>query len=338
VALTSRFLFDFESNLVNLIEESYVGLSANLWWTNVARTRTTKTRKEIFSWLLSTAQIHEEGAEAGGILRYGESFMVQLSAVPKFASAAFRIGKNELEDLDANGIEAASQWARDIGAYMAYWPQKKVTHLLKNGHTASAYPTYDDLALFSGSHLLNPKNANVGTYSNLYTSVDISTAVSAETALQNLTTVFSNVMSIKQANGEDPRNLKPKGILCGPKLFPRVAQLTNAKFLAQAAGSAAGTADVEALIAALGFGQPIMAPELAGFESDTTYFVLIEDLKASQLGPAVYVEREPFSMITYTGQDGRNADLGRGRELEWQVQGRNTIIAGHPYLIAKCTA
>jgi hypothetical protein len=101
--------------------------------------------------------------------------------------------------------------------------------------------------------------------------------------------------------------------------------------LAQAAGSAAGSGDVEALIKALGFATPIMADELAGFESDTTFYVGCEQMAASQLGAVIYTEREPFAINYYGTVD--QAVLGRAQELEWQCHGRNVVSSGHPYLL-----
>jgi len=142
-------------------------------------------------------------------------------------------------------------------------------------------------------------------------------------------------------NGDDPRMLRPSGILCSPKLFPRAVQLSNAKYIAQAAVTGGGGADVEALIGALGYGQPIMASELAGFESDTTYFVICEQVTSSQLGGIVYLQREAFSTRYYTGRGGGNgvdAILDRLDELEWHNSGRNVTAPGHPYAVFKCKA
>ena len=160
--------------------------------------------------------------------------------------------------------------------------------------------------------------------------------MTTDVALANMSKVFSLIATIKQANGEDPRYLRPKAILCSPKLFPRVVQLTSAKFIAQAAAAGGGGADVEALIRALGYGTPIMVDELAGFESDTTWFVVAEQLAASELGGIVYLEREPFSINQYGVMT--DAELSRSQTLEWHCHGRNGIAPGHPFLIFKVKA
>ena len=134
-----------------------------------------------------------------------------------------------------------------IGAYMAYWPQKQTAYALMNGHTASLFSAYDGKALFATDHFVNALDASAGSYSNYLSggSYDVSEAVSADAALAVLGVVRNAIASIKMANGEDPRFLVPKSIICGSKLLPRLSQLTNAKFLAQAATSGGGSGDVE---------------------------------------------------------------------------------------------
>lgn len=158
--------------------------------------------------------------------------------------------------------------------------------------------------------------------------------MTADVALANLGKIFGYIASIKMPNGVDPRGLEPSTIICPPRMYPRVLQLTNAKVIAQAAATGGGGADVEALITGLGYGQPKMAAELAGFENDTTFFVVAKQKQQSALGAIVYQEREPFQMASYGPMDQR--ELGRMQSFEWQVHGRNATAAGHPYLIFKC--
>ena len=118
----------------------------------------------------------------------------------------------------------------------------------------------------------------------------------------------------------------------------RLAQLTNAKFIAQAASSGGGSGDVEALIASFGFVEPVIADELAGWENDTTWFLACEEITSDQLGAFLYIDREPFKINYYTGAGGGtgvDANLGRMNELEWQCQGRNGTGYGHPFLMFK---
>jgi Mu-like prophage major head subunit gpT len=342
-ALTPSFLMDLETRMQIITEREYERLNANLWWQQVAKMRPSTGLRDIILWLLSTAQIADQGK--GGNMRFEDIVSRYTTVENKFSGAGLKLSRAQLEDTDGGGVDLAAQWSADIGAYMSYWPQKQTAYFLKNAHTASLFSSYDEVAYFSGSHPYNPFNTGAGTFANLLTGAasgtfpgacPIDDATDLDDALVNLGKVFAYICSLKMPNGEDPRMLRPKWIFCSPRMFPRVVQLTSAKFLAQVAGSGAGSADVEAVIKALGFAQPIQCDELAGFESDTTYFVACETLAASQLGAVMYVQREPYRINYYGTAD--QAQLNRSQELEWHCLGRNVIAPGHPFLLFKVKA
>jgi len=338
---------DLESRMQIIAEREYNRLGSNLWWQNITKVKPSTGRREIIMWLLSTAMIKPEGS--GGNIAFDEIVSKYTEVENKWSGTGLKLRRDQLEDTDGGGIELSAQWTADVGAYMAYYPQKQVTHFLKNAHVTAAsdpkngYTGYDSLAYFSTAHPVNPFNTGAGTYANLLTggasgsypgALPLDVSVTVDVALQNMTTLMSWLATFKMPNGEDPRFLRPKGILCSPKLYPRLVQLTNAKFIAQVAGSGAATSDVEALIRSLGYAQPIMADELAGFESDTTYYVMCDQLASSQLGAVIYVNREPYKINYYGNMD--QAVLDRADELEWHCKGRNGLGPGHPYLLIKC--
>lgn len=341
-ALTPQFLIDFETRLSTISENEYLRLSSNLWWDQIATKRTTLSKKEIVSWLITGAMIRERGQ--GGNYAFDDIAAHYTELETKFAGAGFKISKAQLTDVfngiaGGEGLELGAEWAAQIGAYMSYWPQKQVAYFLKNAHTASIVTGYDSKAFFATDHPVNPRNTAAGTFSNLLTGAGtyaIDSSIADDVALVNLTKVFAHIATIKMPNGEDPRFLRPKGILCGPTLAPRVSQLVDAKFIAKTAGSGAGSADVQMLMKRLGYAPPIQADELAGFESDTTYFVVCEQAATSQLGPVLYLEREAFAMNQYGPQT--EAELARRNEFEWLVDGRNSVAPGHPYLLVKVKA
>lgn len=333
-----QIVLDFEKNVSTIIENEYNAFSANAWWNKVAKVRQSEAHSETIAWLLSTAQIRSQGS--GGNYAFDDLVARTTEIENKYAGAGFKVTKAELED-KYNGIPGGkafalgAEWAAQIGQYMAYWPQKQTAYALKNGHTASLFTAYDGKALFATDHPLNPYKSGAGTYSNLLngSTYRIDDGVTVEQALINLSKTVAAINSILMPNGEDPRFLEPEYIIGPPRMAPRLAQLTNAKFIAQAATSGGGSGDVEALIRTLGMAQPVKANELAGFESDTTYFVVCKQASSSQLGGIIYQERQPFQLDTYGPE--MSPDLGRRQEFEWHVQGRNAIAPGHPYLIFK---
>ena len=339
-ALTPEFLFDFESNMRALTENEYSRMTANLWWQKITKVLPSGSKRERLAWLLSTAKIEDTGQ--GGNIPFEDIVSQTTEYTMKNAAAGLKMRRNQLEDLDGNGLDVASKWSADIGSYMAYWPQKQlVAAILANG------TAYDGKAFFATDHPCNPFSGRAvpATYSNLlaYADFKIDDSIDVDDALVNLGKLVAAIRSVKMPNEEDPRFLVPTAILCPPRMVPRVQQLTNAKFIAQAAGSGGGSGDVEALIRNWGFAPPIEAVELSNAmtgvaDGDTTYYVAVQEMSATQLGAFVYYDREPFKITYYTGNGGGtgvDAILDRSRELEWHCQGRNTLGLGHPFLMFK---
>jgi len=347
--LTPSFLVDFETNIQTISEGEYERLSAQLWWSRFMNTRPSSSRRELIAWLLSTAKIESRGK--GGQMPFEDLISRYAEYEVLDAGAGLRLKKQELEDKDGKGLEIAGQWSRDIGAYMAYWPQKKLVELLKNGAT-SGNNSYDGVTFFNTAHPYHEHTDK--TFANVFTGAAASTpstdlndagypgavvldeSVSTDQALVNLAKAIAYIKSIRMPNLEDPRFLRPVALIAPPRMQTRVVQLTNAKFIAQAATSGGGSGDVEAVIQSLGFTTPVIADELSGFEGDTTCFLLCEQLSSSELGAFVYVEREAFHIDMYGLLD--DAQLGRAQEFEWHCTGRNVASYGHPFLAFKLKA
>lgn len=346
-ALTKEFLIDFETNLKSIVESSYAGFSTNLWHSRFMKRRTTQSRKETVAWLLSTAQIREIN-KAGGEQVFEDLVQTYAEYEMKAAAAGFKVERFKLEDLDGGGVDLAGKWASDIGAYMAYWPQKKLAELIRNGETGK---TYDGKAFFASDHPVNPGDTSMGTFQNLFTGAasgaypgacPIDDTVTLDVALTNLAKAIAYVKQIKMPNGDDPRFIRPVCIVAPPRMQQRVTQMTNAKFIAQAAAGGAGSGDVEKMIASFGLSEPVIADELAsGFGgSDTSWYLACEEAgsSASQVGSFLYLDREPFKITYYTGQGGGtgvDAILDRADELEWHCKGRFSASYGHPYTFFK---
>lgn len=341
-AITPEFMFDFESNMQAITENEYARMTANLWWQKFMKVRPSSSKREIIAWLLSTAMIEDQGK--GGNIMFDDIVSQTTEFVNKDAGAGLKMRKQQIEDLDGNGLDVAAKWSGDIGAYMAYWPQKKLAYMLMNGHDSAVVKAYDGKAFFATDHPLNPYDAGAGDYSNLFTGSDaapIDASVTLEAAFNNFAKVVALIKKIKQANGEDPRFLVPRFLVVPPKLQTRATLITQAKFIAQASEDGGGSADVSAVVAGWKMDAPIVADELSGFESETSYFVGCEQMNASQLGAFVYCDREPFKITYYTGSGGGtgvDAVLDRAQQLEWHCHGRNVAGPGHPYLFFKVKA
>lgn len=345
-ALTPSFLFDLESNMRTIVSQDYDRLLSNLWWTRIAKTMPSAAKKEHVNWLLDTAMIRETGH--GGHVQFDDMVALHTEVENLNASAGLRVTKEQLDDLDGNGkpggegLRLATNWARQIGAYSAYWPQKSIAKAIRTNPV-----TYDGKTFFATDHPVNPYLVNSPSYANVFTStasgiypgaLPIGGATTIDVAVANVAKALAYIASIKMPNGVDPRFLSIGSIFVPPALTARAQQITNAKFIAQAAGSAAGSGDVEAVIRNFGLGQPVEVPELGSAfgGADDTWYIGATDILSNELGAFCYIEREPFSVLYYGPQT--DAQFARIREFQWTSEGRNAVLPGHPYLLFQCKA
>lgn len=223
-------------------------------------------------------------------------------------------------------------------------------------------------------HPFNPYRPELGGYKNWLKgasasgypgALPIDDSVAVDVALVNLGKILAHISDNRMPNGVDPRFLKPAFILAPPRMAPRLNQLLNARFIAQLAGtgSAAGSGDVMATVQGFGLGRPIIAQELAASYnlnlktpymgpsgavkfatesvtgSDTTFYVICQEMKTTSLGGLLHLQRKPFKVNYYTGDSGgtgMQADLDRANQFEYHVQGRMSCAYGHPYTVYRC--
>src|SRR6266571_7107781 len=188
-AITPEFVFDLESNMRTITVREYERLLDQLWWRTVTREMTSGAKKERISWLLDSARIQRTGK--GGNIEFEDIVALTYEIENENAAAGLKVKKEQLEDLDGNGIDLAAHWARQMGAYAAYWPQKMVAKAIRDNGLA-----YDGVNFFSAvGHKVNPFNASAGTYKNRFTgaaagiypgAIPIDESVSVETAVNNI--------------------------------------------------------------------------------------------------------------------------------------------------------
>lgn len=345
--LTLDFLHEIEDRMETISTEAYNSLLARLWWDRVASQRTSVSKRDTLVWLISTARIRRmESGQA-----HFEDVLKQYTQIEnEFASDGLKLRKEQLEDQfngmpGGEGLDMARRWAADMGAQAAYWPQGLVADAIKVGETAGNI-SYDGVTFFNTSHPLNGVDTDDGVFANVLDPATlghetrIDDAITLDVAFENLAAVRTYIASIKMPNGVQPRNLQMRAILHPTALHQRVLALTSSKFIAQAAASGGGSADMLAIIASWGMDEPLEAPELgASYDggSDTTYYIVAyQPGTGNDLGPIVYQNRENFGIIMNDGMT--DAELHRAREIQWLTQGRNAVAYGHPYLLFKIKA
>lgn len=351
--LTPQFFFNLETGMQVVQEQEYQRLLGQLWVNTVAKERPTgETRKQRLIWTLDTAGIQYQDRLGGDVI-FDELLATSTEYEWKHATGGLELWKVELEDLDGGGIDQANEWSRQVGAYAAYWPQKQISKLIRDGQQTTSL-AYDGQVFFSNAHPINVMDASVGTFANIFTgaagstpatdpqdatypgALPIDSSVTVDVALANLQKAIAYIRGCRMPNGEDPRGLKPAYILHPPAMTARIQELTKAKFIAQAAASGGGSADVSMIMSAWGLGTPVECPELAaGFTNgdDQAYYIVTEQMSSSAMGAFLYFNREPFA-VQYNGPQ-TDAQLARASKFQWTIKGRNLAAYGHPFLIFK---
>jgi hypothetical protein len=356
--LTPQFFFDIKSELEVIQENSYAEFldSEANWWTYIAKLKPCSTSKLIVQWLLETAFLELLGTSTDIPAR--ELSLATATFIPQNTGARIVLSMNDFTDTDKNGLDVLKSWVTQVSAESAYFPQEQIGSLLLSGTAAaSALATYDGANYFSTAHPYNPNNLANGYYANLFTgtagtgganaadpgkamypgAVPVGTGVTLDVALANLVKIFGYIAGIKQANGRQPRRLRPWAILSPSALYARINSALETGFVGGSTGGqggGSGSNEFRGQIQKLGYAKNFLCPE---FDSEpTNFYVIVKQVATSQLGGVVWSEREPVGINTYFPQSGQNVDIARSNTCEGIARGRATPGYGHPFLIFKC--
>lgn len=264
--ITPAFVMSLEKRMRVVSSEEYQRLLSELWCDDVCKTINGTGRTERMIWLLDSIRL-QYGNTDGGEMEFDDLVSNTVEYTVKAAYGGFSLNKFRFTDHAGGGVNLATEWARQAGAYAAYWKQKQTAVAIRNGDQAGN-TAYDGQKFFDVSHPVNPFDDTAGTYDNVFKTsggtggpgaVPIDTSVTLDVAFVNIQKAFTYIRSIKMPTGEDPRMLRPAKLIVPPALSARAQQLTNAKFIAQAAATGGGGADVEAVISNWGIGQPVQA-------------------------------------------------------------------------------
>jgi hypothetical protein len=369
--ISADFTFNLEKRMRVLNEYGYMNMlaSENIWYPKVLRDRPLDGKSERVFWLLSTASIEQltpaDGGENGGLLNFEQLATITQEMFPAYFGRGLKISKIKLLNMMKAGVDPAGKWARDIGTYGAYVPQRLCAQALLNGGAAASL-AYDGLPFFSTAHLVHPLISALGTFANVFTgsssgsypgACPIDDTQTLDTAYINFSKILAYITAaIPQPNGAgDPRFLEPAFVLYPSRMKAQVVQLFDAEFIAKAASSGGGSSDVRGLWKKFKMVEPVEAKELGAGTTytipnglggtttvsgnDTTFYVVCKEANNTELGALVQNLRMPFTMHTYSGDQGAegvDAVLGRSNDMEWHYDGWTAVNYGHPYAIFQC--
>ncbi|MBN8609654.1 MAG: Mu-like prophage major head subunit gpT family protein [Deltaproteobacteria bacterium] len=321
--LTASFMADFTTNLRAKAVKSYEARLRNLWWTKVASQTQSQTKREILGWLVNNGALSIDVSD--GSTEFEDAVMNSFEFTHDFENKGLSLFESDFEDLDGQGINAATKFVTDLAAQFAYEPQRRLAKAMLANPVC-----YDGQTFFHASaHPVSGRagDTSMGTYGNIIASKPIDVSVSIDVARTNLGAAIAAASAIKGPDGS-PRNLQPTALLVPGALSTRALDLVGAKFL--------NATDHTPVAGAWNLGLPLVASELgAAFGgSDTTYYLVMTDPATDDFGGFVWSTRKDFAIRYPSLSDSTYQEQNL---LKWVARGRHAIVPGHPYALIRVT-
>lgn len=315
--ITPEVLRRIDDNITYIFSSTWSRREKQMHWRRVMKPRQQTTRREYVQWLLETAQIHDRNG--GG--RYGFDDLVEFATlfeVDEFGEGLV-LSRNDIRD--GLAFDRAGKWAKHIASAGVYWPQKMMHAALKAGKTSTM--AYDGKTLFATDHPVNPYGSTA-TYRNLHTGMPFSPT--------NLAELRAYIRTIKAPDG-DPRMLRPTIVMSGADLELTVAHALGAESYTDPTNGdqPGGTAVTNMIKQTFGMEPPISADEI---DEPGVWYLFCELVEDDELAGLIYSERDPYELTTLTAYD--DAELLRAKEFMWDLNGRNRVNTGHPFLVHRC--
>lgn len=322
--ITPTYLQNFETELRFVMTNAWTRTLANLWFPRLMNTTTVGGARQYIEWMLESARIQPTGPK-GASMSYDPLIAISHTLRHDHFGNGLELFRSDIED---DNIARAPKWADDTGGAQAYWPQRGLVQAMQNGKLTQLNgrnnTAYDGKAFFAVDHPINPYDDSQDDYSNLH----IGTPFTAE----NLARVVAYMRKIRHA-GAAP--MGPAPIL---PVFPanfqyRAGQIFDAEVFTDVLSSSVATAS-NTFKTSYQFQPAIIADELSN--EPTVWYLGVPANQDAFDTPFIYVEREPYSVNTYSPID--QAALSRMQVFRWENRGRNGFAYGHPYMFHRIEA
>lgn len=315
---------NFERDMRFVMTNSWSRTLKKLWWTRLMLLETTGSAVQYIEWMLETARIQPLGPK-GASMPHDPLVAVSQELTHSHFGNGLELFRSDIED---DKVARAPKWSSDTGSAQAYWPQRLLVQMMQEGKVRKAF---DGLPFFDDAHPVNPYDVAGATLGNggLYSNLHIGTPFTVE----NLMRVTAYIESIRHPGGA------PMGALPTITVFPsnfryRANQAMNAESFTDILNTVEGAAASNIIKTAYDFEPPVIASELNN-EPDVWYIGVPADQDAFD-GAFGYLEREPFSINTYSPMD--QASLANVNVFQWKNRGRNGSFYGLPYRFHRCEA
>jgi phage major head subunit gpT-like protein len=308
---TTGHVLSTEDRLEKRVANAYAQALKNAWWDRLMGVRPGKGKRDVFEWLLTTAQIYDLPK---GTIVYDDLLTQSHEIIHKPRGAGLKIDRDQWED---DEFEFAQDWSSHIGGATALDPQYAVIDLISGGETQKGY---DGKAFYAADHPVHPFDPSKGTYRTLVTQLDQMGGTGSGAPALTVESFALGVAHMKKfvmPNGKN-RNVKPGLIVTGPALEKEALEITSAGFIG-ATENILRNYRIE----------PLVINEI----TDKSWFLAAAEGETPGLLPFIRSERRAYAMTSYDGLT--QAELNRMNYLEWQLRGRYGHTYGHPYQMVK---
>lgn len=291
-------------------QSSYDVALQNRWMNEVAVERTGEGVDDLIQFLVEDIKIRE-----GLGIEYSDLRVAGTTVTHKPAGGGFHVRDRDFKT--AGAIQVKTDAASGLGAAAALYGQNALLKLINKLTTTTK--AYDGLAFCATGHYVNYKDASQGTYDNITTGCDFTTANVAKTLADGAAKIESRVM----ADGNN-RMVRPRWLLHSPNTKFQAWTATSASFITMTDNVVAkkSTYDIT----------PVAVPGFAQVGGKDAMLLVAELVGGGMLS-------RPFGVSTLfpptmTNFDGLTIpELARMREMEYDCTADLTAYVGHPYLV-----
>jgi len=330
--LAPNLLWTIETQIKTLQSTNWDRVIQYLMWDRIMKTRESSTKRDILNWLLDSVRLYPEGD--GGNKRYDDMAGVAYAIENSDVGAGLRLTRNEIEfnqlklasGSTVSAYDFAGNWARQIGAASAYYPQQQLFKLLLNGTTQ---PSYDGVPFFSASHPIYPLTTGGPTYSNIITNVPLRVTTGASEMDNVLLGRFNYGQAVAKIRAQRAVNGVPR-FLVPSVILVQSADFDLANMVIQAGVISATTNTGPQPNRPL---EIIACPELDDLPAGQ-YVIGVDNILSDEMGAFMWSAPRPFETRFYGWMD--ESQLSRMKEFQWDHDGTNTAAYGHPFLAYLC--
>lgn len=236
---------------------------------------------------------------------------------------AFKIYNFDLRDLEVRGLPSVALFGTQCGKKAGTFNARGVAYMLENGTDATKVTARKGGALFRHGHPIGGDSSE--SFDNYLEECPMT--------IPNIAAVRAYARMIDDGSG-DPEAPEAEAFIIAPENFQlRIAQYTNAEFLADQISGLANAASNTYYKGQYGYQEPITTPFL---KVSTDWYLVIPGWTEGNEAPLNRMELEGWSLTEFMSAS--QIDLARSESMESHHKARIGFSGGNPKRIFKMTS